>query len=91
MNKYQEALDDIKCDSYNCVENDYENNFQQCYKKQFKLLQELVDKATPKKPKTENFEDDRYNCYKHACPTCGYRWICDIPNYCPECGQRLGD
>lgn len=43
MNKYQEALDDIMCDSYNCIENNYEDSFRQCYKKQFATLQELIN------------------------------------------------
>lgn len=45
MNKYQEALDDIKCDSYNYIENNYEDGFKQCYKEQFDVLQELVDQT----------------------------------------------
>jgi len=84
MNKYQKSLDKFcnQCYCGNC-----DNELEPCKEKE--LLQELVDKATPKKTIKQNFEDDRYNCYKHSCPTCGYCWVCDIPNYCPECGQAL--
>ena len=47
MNKYQEALTDIKCDSYNYIENNYEDGFKQCYKEQFAILQELIDQNKP--------------------------------------------
>lgn len=44
MDKYQEALVDIRCDTYNFIENNYDDAFKMVYNKQFKLLQELIDK-----------------------------------------------
>lgn len=86
MNKYQEALERI-CNNLLCG-GECVVGGKPC--SLLEPIQELVDKATPKKTIKEEFEDDRYNMYKHYCPTCKYAWVCDVPNYCPECGQRLG-
>lgn len=92
-NKYQEALDII---SSRCVETSDNDE------KQMDLLQELVDKATPKKLK--NIEGFVYNIktgkkvietpfINKGCPSCDnllrtYLFQ-EIPNYCPNCGQHI--
>ena len=72
MNKYQEVLNEMYA-----VLND-SNRFH----KQKDLLQELVDKATPKKPRkytTNGFDE-------FECDLCG-----DYINgsYCHNCGQKI--
>ena len=62
MNKYQEAWDFIKINFYD--EEWLESDAYSDYKKEsFRLMQELVKKATPKKP------IGRYTDYR--CPVCG--------------------
>ena len=80
MNKYQEALEQLK--TLDCVD---ENNFD-IKNKNIPILQELVDKATPKKAVwIEDFL---------RCPSCfNYDSLSDgygeHHNYCNECGQSL--
>jgi hypothetical protein len=84
INKYQEALDVIKGVT------DYEQGLPLFYKDDewIVTLQELVDRATPKKPiiaKSSQGEGDSY------CPICFDR-ILKMQmkrNYCQECGQAL--
>ena len=84
MTKEQQALNTLK-------EKGYTNHFQpikleQQYPNEFKILQKLVDKATPKKV-------DKYSRHKDLEPT----YFCPIcenivekeHKYCTECGQRL--
>lgn len=92
MNKYQEAWDFIKINFYD--EEWLESDAYSDYKKEsFRLMQELVDKATPKKPE---YEGDGY--YKGEivydtwiCPSCGERYEVDYHDYeyCPKCGQHI--
>ena len=67
MNKYQEALNEMYA-----VLNDSER-----FCKHKDLLQELVDKATPKKP------DKNQEC------ECGVRLVRSIDKYCRICGQKI--
>lgn len=49
-------------------------------------FKELVDKATPKKPKYELSE----HCHiDELCPVCN-RTVASYDNYCGKCGQRIG-
>ena len=102
MNKYQEALTNLK--TYIV---DYDDEFgediylYESYKEEFDLLQELVDehkklkdKATPKKLKNKT---DKDGSLLWVCPTCGdvYMkfWI-DVETiscrkHCDNCGQKL--
>lgn len=94
MNKYQEAFNDIvnngiSVDYFNeqTDKNDNENTIL--------IIQELVDKETPKKVKMEkerllnDFEIER-----HLCPSCD-RQVKSILEpeyyiyYCKNCGQKL--
>lgn len=96
MNKYKEALDEIKNivldesgDGYRTAK--YLQNF---YYSSCETLQELVDKETPKKPIDIEFGPcgDLMLC----CPTCKHG-VVPIPTYhgnkyyprCPFCGQKL--
>lgn len=101
MNKYQEALDELSfplydssCGGCKCGTSDC----QDCEKAQAVFtLQELVEKATPKKPeikeliRKDNYRDGtnipRFDWW---CPNCHLEHISgnDI-NYCPTCGQAL--
>lgn len=94
MNKYKEALDEIKNivldksgDGYRTAK--YLQNF---YYSSCETLQELVERATPKKLVTTR--------HTRRCPSCN-RQMSDINNahpnmkFCPNCGQNfmfgLGD
>lgn len=98
MNKYQEALNRIKTapsfmggtDLYKTHLNSSERFLQD-----IATLQELVDKATPKKIKKPMSVEDMgyYSC--PVCDGCHYNplddmsWRLSKANYCPECGQKL--
>ena len=98
--KYQEALDYI-------VKNecDIQNICNSSAKSRVDNLQELVDKATPKRPilnkiwedeDTKNIYDEcgRINELLCVCPNCGESAIYDYEynkrfKYCSNCGQRI--
>lgn len=91
MNKYQEALEFLRSEDVTALGND---KLEILY---FHLdnIEELVEKATPKKP---NYEADGYSngelVYDVAyCPNCGKYYECDYGNwgdsYCPNCGQAI--
>ena len=55
----------------------------------YKLLKELVEKATPKKPIKET---GRWDLIFYKCPTCSKNlgWSYDSKaKYCDDCGQRI--
>lgn len=74
MNKYQEALD-------NAIDSGI-------ITKDWKLLKELVDKATPKKP---YYWGDWYGDEYWKCPCCEKTYDVDYGknNYCHNCGQAI--
>ena len=98
MNRYQQALNTLR-------EKGYTNHFQPItleyqYFNEFKILQELVDKATPKKPIIKQYKNSEH----YLCPNCkNYRFgIIDYGEYknewrkgselmlyCPKCGQAI--
>lgn len=60
------------------------------YGDDYYLLQELVDKATPRKPVGYNYEHDYtyFSYVRHYCPSCENK--VEVKNtYCPHCGQAL--
>ena len=91
MNKYQEALANIL---FYCGHANYDKYLNPKVFEELKIIQELVDKATPKKViirailycNCNNGECD--NGFIYHCPVCN---ICDVENmnYCPDCGQAL--
>lgn len=102
MNKYQESLNLIIKNSCHkkitCKECDFEKYCNSIAKEKFDNLQELVDKATPKKPlPNKKIEKGKYITWN--CPNCnkyissGYYYpplrMAYNHNYCGECGQKL--
>lgn len=98
MNKYQEALDYLVDELKGCDEaiSDPEYRQELTAKREAakKLLQKLVDKATPKKLKIRAFNEAKpwdcadYLVERESCPVCG-RKLLDKDPYCYICGQRL--
>lgn len=84
MNKYQEALNNVK-KVY--VESDHYDE------EDIRLLQELVDKATPKKiiPRWRTGYDPKlYYPKSFHCPSCGRKLRVDqFYKWCPDCNQSL--
>lgn len=80
MNKYKQALN-------NCV-----NRW--AHTKDWNLLKELVEKATPKAPSGKHSgwrSPDGASVltfFEYKCPCCERR-VTDIDNFCPNCGQAL--
>lgn len=101
MNRYQNALDRLICNI--CVA---KSNYIKSGTAEDDMndIQELVEKATPKKPQvytdTRNYVDNDGYCMSscevdvYECPTCG-EYLCDVDDdiycgkYCTECGQRI--
>lgn len=84
MNRYQEALKKLR--KIEQTENTWDENCE--------VLQELVYKATPKKPKIRAFNEAEpwycadYLVEREACPLCG-RKLLDKDPYCYICGQAI--
>ena len=88
MNKYQEALNNIKTEP---KEKDYYGDEIPFFKEDdedIALLQELVDKSTPKKVTQFEHEGNMY-CWCHECDHVEMIREIDFMNYCPNCGQKL--
>ena len=102
MNKYQEALEYLTEEAYS----NYFRKYVQTSKekvtlfKSSKYLQELVDRATPKKPKEQlidNYckgipgETPSEKELNYFCSNCnelvGNEWF--KYNFCPNCGQAI--
>ena len=99
-NKYQEALDEvIKTEVSSgcacCYEDDDVNVFDKD-DESIEILQELVDRATPKKGERQAEEGFRPEAASHmVCPTCE-KPIVNVwnvyaykPKFCHYCGQAL--
>ncbi|WP_418361581.1 hypothetical protein [Thomasclavelia ramosa] len=77
-NKYQEALDRLLNDDYDFPHDFYEEDKATAMERDINTLQELVDKATPKKIIYEDIGYDHYknvNVYGCICPSCGLHII----------------
>lgn len=77
MNKYEEALDNVSAE-WGTSDRDID------------ILQELVDRATPKK--LVKYEE--LSCANYLCPICENAYGDNVNNrkyikYCPICGQKL--
>ena len=90
MSKYQEALDRLCMWATNKYCALQVPNAE--YKDLKALLQELVDKATPEKPRKETFITGKS---AYLCPTCQYalssgkEYVSPTLRYCECCGQAL--
>lgn len=93
-NKYQEALDNAISDIEYC----YNDSFEEVPEKRLKeveLLQQLVDKETPKDVEYTEYDGfaDGYPVYDTAiCPNCYREFEVECEkhyDYCPNCGQKL--
>lgn len=84
-NKYQEALNRIVDDDYNFPHDHYEEDKAVAKERDIEILQELVDKATPQKPKgiSVSFDGRVANC---PCCNTFIREQDQKPNIC-KCGQ----
>lgn len=98
MNKYQEALDylavSLQVFDETVDDKPYREELDSKRETARKELQELVYKATPKKPKIRAFnEAEPWDCAdylveREACPLCG-RKLLDKDPYCYICGQAI--
>lgn len=84
MNDFQAALNRIKLDKYNSWNN--ESKVDDCNK-----LQELTDKATPRKVRRfEEIVNGRVDYHRESCDVCDtVLFEYEAPRYCHECGQAL--
>ena len=94
--KYQEALDRLLNDDYDFSHDFYEDDKATAMERDIDTLQELVDKATPKKPIQIRCEPeekwDKEEVF-YNCPNCGRMLGVNCKptyiNYCDECGIKL--
>lgn len=99
MNKYQEALDRILNDDYDFPHDFYGEDKATQIDCDIDTLQELVDKATPKK--VIKLKKEQYG-YTHQCPVCEqlvgtivmsrnneFSPYIEENDYCCSCGQAL--
>ena len=70
MNEYERALNDMTMTAW-------------ANEKDYKLLEKLVIRATPKKCYFKDYEADG------QCPSCFYHTDYTELKYCPDCGQAL--
>lgn len=81
MNKYQDSLDNFVKALSNFT------NFKSIHDWKSDL-QELVNKATPKKPKNWKAERRLNGAVEFNCPVCN-RLYTERVNFCSSCGQRI--
>lgn len=87
MDKYQEALEFIKSDNVTAWGNENIDKMHEC----IEVLQESVDKETPKKVITKN-KHMGYGTYEEQsyCSRCGANLTTEYGYaYCHRCGQAL--
>lgn len=90
MNKYVEALSSIRFSFGMRAKPKY---VYESEKENFDILEELVEKATPKDPPFYQNYDLKKEFWE--CPTCG-SFLCENGEecghggYCEHCGQRIG-
>ena len=86
MNKYQEALSNIRY--YYAQSQKYKKLQKYNAIRQLETLQELVDKVTPKKPKNWKAERRPNGKVEFNCPVCN-RIYNERVNFCASCGQAI--
>ena len=75
MNKYDELYNELS---------HYWN--EEALERMLNEYKELVERATPKKPKN-HYKEGIYDY--DECPNCGDSEIDIVEKYCPNCGQKL--
>ena len=98
MNKYGKALNVVK--KINLRSEHYvqfeEDNIENVYEEEINILQELVNKETPMKPKI--IKNKNRKGTEWVCPNCNHHiayfdelgiGTVRVFNYCIECGQKL--
>lgn len=92
MNKYQEALDylavSLQMFDETVDDKTYRDELDAKREIARKALQELVDKATPKKPKNWKAERRLNGAVEFNCPVCN-RLYNERVNFCASCGQAI--
>ena len=90
MNKYKDALEEVANETVDRHADGYyqPKTVTHFHSGAIDALRELVEKATPMKPR-----GDLHSCPHYRCPTCkgGVKMYEDSPTfpYCPHCGQAL--
>lgn len=88
MTSHQDALNRLSKYEYETYVTQRESSFNDSLlKEDVNLIQELVDRATPKKPKRKlivNELDEVTGIY--ICSSC--KWTCRL-DYCEHCGQAI--
>lgn len=88
MNKYEKAWNNVRSLSET---SDYYKPYND--DKDIKLIGELVEKETPKKPDYEGdgYSDGELVYDTWICPNCGNSYEVDYEEYemCPHCGQMI--
>ena len=85
MNREQKALDNIRfyCGHANC-----DGYLNPKVFEELNVIQELVDKATPKKVIIKKYGD--FNIGDYYCPHCNQQINEEFePKYCKDCGKAL--
>lgn len=82
---YKKALDNIR---FYCGNANYDEYLNPKVFEELNIIQELVDKATPKKTIKEPIIRDGYRQYKNYCPICKQELLI-LGNYCLHCGQAV--
>lgn len=86
MNNYKEALSSIRFTMHYRVK---PMKLGRCEDQNLHILEELVEKATPKKPSEASASELDGYC-DWICPTCGRTHLNDCPlDYCSYCGQKI--
>ena len=91
MSEYTEAISSIYFTMHNRVK---PKTLGHCEDRNLEVLEELAERATPKKPVKKKFnEATMWDCAdyfveRNACPACERKMI-NKSDFCPECGQAL--
>ena len=92
MNKYQKALDSLKLE---CKATYIDDRGVRIYTsdknadERVRILQELVDKETPKSVEKDWVIDDGVEREIPICPVCKNIYLTRMQNYCDCCGQKI--
>nr|DAS65692.1 MAG TPA: 50S ribosomal subunit [Bacteriophage sp.] len=85
MSKYTEALSSIYFTMHSRVK---PKTLGHCEDKNLEELEELVERATPKKPKNWKAERRLNGAVEFNCPVCN-RLYTERVNFCSSCGQAI--